>query len=58
MKTYCTHKMLCRLSSVLLVYNKPFSFDGYAIEFTASDEFLQKMYDTDPMLEEIDFEIH
>jgi hypothetical protein len=50
--------MLCRLSSVLLVYNKPFSFDGYAIEFTASEEFLQKMYDTDPMLEEIDFEVH
>lgn len=57
MKTYSTNRMLDRLASHLLVYKKPFSFDGYAIEFTASEEFIQRMYATDPMLEQIDFEI-
>lgn len=58
MKTYSTHKMLGRLAAHLIVYNKPFRFDGYAIEFTASEEFMQKLYGLDPMLQQIEFEIH
>jgi hypothetical protein len=58
MQTYSTNKMLGRLAAHLLVYNKPFTFDGYMIEFTASDEFIQKMYASDPMLAAIDFEIY
>lgn len=54
MQTYSTNKMLGRLAAHLLVYNKPFTFDGYMIEFTASDEFIQKMYASDPMLAAID----
>lgn len=57
MKTYSTNRMLGRLSAHLLTYKKPFTFDGYAIEFTASDEFMQRLYALDPMLGEIDFEI-
>ncbi len=57
MKTYSTNKMLARLASLLLVYKKPFSFDGYVIEFTASEEFIQRMYEADPMLGEIDFDV-
>lgn len=57
MKTYFTHKMLGRLAAHLIVYNKPFTFDGYAIEFTALEEFMQKLYGLDPMLKQIDFEI-
>lgn len=50
--------MLGRLIAHLIVYNKPFAFDGYAIEFTASEEFVQKLYGLDPMLKQIEFEIH
>lgn len=50
--------MLGRLTAHLIVYNKPFAFDGYVIEFTASEEFVQKLYQLDPMLKQIEFEIH
>lgn len=58
MKTYSTYQMLGRLTAHLIVYNKPFTFDGYVIEFTASEEFVQILYQLDPMLKQIEFEIH
>lgn len=45
MKTYIAYQMLGRLS-------------GHLIEFMASEEFMQRMYELDPMLKRIEFEIH
>lgn len=58
MKTYIAYQMLGRLSGHLITFKKPFTFDGYAIEFMASEEFIHRMYELDPMLKRIEFEIH
>lgn len=50
--------MLNRLAGHLIVFEKPFTFDGYAIEFTATEEFMQRMYEFDPMLKRIEFGIY
>ena len=50
--------MLNRLAGHLIVFEKPFTFDGYAIEFTATEEFMQRMYELDPMLGQIEFGIY
>lgn len=58
MKTYIANRMLNRLAGHLIVFEKPFTFDGYAIEFTATEEFMQRMYELDPMLGQIEFGIY
>ena len=58
MKTYIAYRMLNSLAGHLIVFEKPFTFNGYAIEFTATEEFMQRMYELDPMLKRIEFEIH
>lgn len=58
MKTYIANRMLNRLAGHLIVFEKPFTFDGYAIEFTATEEFMQRMYEFDPMLKRIEFGIY
>lgn len=58
MKTYIAYQMLGRLSEHLVTFKKPFTFDGYAIEFTASEEFMQRMYELDQMLQQIEFGIY
>ena len=50
--------MLGRLSEHLITFKKPFTFDGYAIEFAASEEFMQRMYELDQMLQQIEFGIY
>ena len=58
MKIYTAHRMLNRLAGHLILFEKPFTFNGYSIEFTASEEFMHRMYELDPMLKRIEFEIH
>ena len=41
--------MLGQLSEYLITFKKPFTFDGYAIEFTATEEFMQRMYELNPI---------
>lgn len=58
MKTYTAHRMLNRLAGHLIVFEKPFTFNGYLIEFMASEEFMQRMYELDQMLQQIEFGIY
>lgn len=58
MKIYTAHRMLNRLTGHLIVFEKPFTFNGYAIEFTATEEFIQRLYELDPMLKRIEFGIY
>lgn len=55
MKTYSTNKYLQRLAYYLVSYNKPFSYDGFTIEFTATQRFVDEMQNLDKVLAKIDF---
>lgn len=57
MKTYRTKKCLGRLSAYLISMMKPFNFDGHAIEFVATPEFVRRMGWDDILLGQIEFEI-
>ena len=57
MKTYKTKECLGRLSAYLVVMKKPFQFDGFSIEFTAGDLFMDLMREDDRQLAKVKFEI-
>lgn len=57
MKTYTTTARLGRLTAYLIAVHKPFVFDGTAIEFTASENFVKQMIAEDPALAKVEFEI-
>ena len=52
MKTFKTTECVDRLSSFLIAYGYPFTFDGICIEFTAMEngKLFQKMKKIDPYL--------
>jgi hypothetical protein len=35
----------------------PFNFDGFSVEFTASEEFVEKIKSIDNVIAKIDFEV-
>lgn len=55
MKTYSTNKYLQRLANFLVAYAVPFSYDGFTIEFTASQRLVDEMQNLDKVLAKIDF---
>jgi len=57
MKTYKTNECLGRLSAYLVAMKKPFQFDGFSIEFTAGDLFMNLMREDDRQLAKVKFEI-
>ena len=57
MKTYKTNEMLGRITAHLVVLKKPFNFDGEVVEFTATEDFMRRLYYLDPSMEKICFEI-
>lgn len=57
MKTYSTKSRTQRLAAFLVANGKPFCFDGCAIEFTASEEFVEEMRAGDEYLAAISFTI-
>lgn len=57
MKTYTTFERLGRLTAYLVAVGKPFNFDGSTIEFTASENFMQRMFASDQTLAKIDFDM-
>lgn len=57
MKTYKTNECLGRLSAYLVAMKKPFQFDGFSIEFTAGDLFMNLMREEDRQLAKVKFEI-
>ena len=57
MKTYKTNDCLGRLSAYLVAMKKPFQFDGFSIEFTAGDLFMNLMREDDRQLAKVKFEI-
>ena len=50
MKTYITNQYTQRLANYLVAYNKPFQFDGFHIEFTATEDFVNQMQLLDKVL--------
>lgn len=50
MKTYSTNKYLQRLANFLVAYAVPFSYDGFTIEFTASQRLVDEMQNLDKVL--------
>lgn len=57
MNTYRTNECLERLSAYLVSMKKPFIFDGYSIEFTAGDLFMNLLREDDRRLAKVKFEI-
>lgn len=55
MKTYSTNMYLQRLANYLVLYGHPFSYDGFTIEFTATQRFVDDMQNLDKVLAKIDF---
>lgn len=55
MKTYKTNEMLGRIIAHLVAMHKPFNFNGEVVEFTASDDFMQRMYNLDPRTQSANF---
>ncbi|MBO7300310.1 MAG: hypothetical protein J6U53_02745 [Tidjanibacter sp.] len=55
MKTYTTDQKLGRLTAYLVAVMKPFAFDGNEVEFTATENFMQRMVEEDPALAKVDF---
>lgn len=55
MKTYSTNKYLQRLANFFVAYAVPFSYDGFTIEFTASQRLVDEMQNLDKVLAKIDF---
>lgn len=55
MKTYSTDLYCQRLANYLVAYAKPFSYDGFTIEFTASQKFVDEMQNLDKVLAKIKF---
>ena len=57
MKTYKSSVYCQRLVSWLVAYLHPFNFDGFSVEFTASEEFVEKIKSIDNVIAKIDFEV-
>lgn len=57
MKTFITNQCTQRLANYLVAYNKPFQFDGFHIEFTATEEFVNRMQLLDKVLAKIEFTV-
>lgn len=57
MKTYTTDQKLGRLTAYLVAVMKPFVFDGNEVEFTATENFMQRMVEEDPALAKVDFKV-
>ena len=57
MKHYKTSVYCQRLVSCLVAYMHPFNFDGFSVEFTASEEFVEKIKSIDNVIAKIDFEV-
>lgn len=55
MKTYSTNVHCNRLASYLIAYGKPFSYDGFTIEFTATQRFVDDIQNLDKVLANIKF---
>ena len=55
MKTYKTDQKLGRLTAYLVAVMKPIVFDGNEVEFTATENFMQRMVEEDPALAKVDF---
>lgn len=55
MKTYSTDMYLQRLAYYLISFDKPFSYDGFTIEFTATQRFVDEMQNLDKVLAKIKF---
>lgn len=55
MKTYSTDMYLQRLAYYLISFDKPFSYDGFTIEFTATQRFVNEMQNLDKVLAKIKF---
>lgn len=55
MKTYSTDMYLQRLAYYLISFDKPFSYDGFTIEFTATQRFMDEMQNLDKVLTKIKF---
>ena len=53
MKTYNVSKHTSRLAAYFVAIGWPFHFDGEAIEFTASTEFIERLKETDAKFKEI-----
>ena len=52
MKTYTTDQKLGRLTAYLVAVMKPFVNE---VEFTATENFMQRMVEEDPALAKVDF---
>ena len=50
LKTYKANEYLSYLADYLISNNKPFSFDGTEIEFTATTAFIKRMQENDHLL--------
>ncbi len=57
MKTYYASDYLGRLAAYLIAVSYPFCFDGFAIEFTATEIFYNKLISEDKKLAEIKWKI-
>ena len=50
MKSYKCTEYIARVAAYLIATGKPFNFDGFAIEFTASEEYVTNMLCEDKAL--------
>lgn len=57
MKTDSTDMYCQRLANTLVAYGKPFSYDGYTIEFTATQRFVDDIQNLDKVLAKIKFTV-
>ena len=57
MKLYTTDQRLGHLAVYLIAVDKPFIFNGTAIQFFASEDFFRFLFAQDPTLSEIHFDI-
>ena len=53
MRTYKINKKIARLSAYLIAVGYPFQFDGYNIEFTASNTIVLRIIESDQSLKNL-----
>lgn len=53
MRIYKINKKIARLSAYLITVGYPFQFDGYNIEFTASNTFVLRIIESDKSLKDL-----
>ncbi len=57
MKTYTARTHTSRLAAFLCANHKPFTYDGYWIEFTATESFVEEMRAFDSVLAVINLKV-